>query len=223
MKHQLSLVLICVCLTVCLGACRNDGPAAQEQEVEQEQDSITVSQEEYLIIPGRQVGRLQATRCTVSDALEAYGSDARQDTIYLGEGIYDTGVVLYPDDPVKRVEIYWDTSLDTLRPTFIRINGGFGRQSLWHTPEGITIGTTLEEVETINGKPFKIWGFGWDYGGVVNSWEGGKLPETLGLTFAPTVEDVPEYLLGEVELQSDQPALRAVKPVVVSLVCSFRE
>lgn len=188
-----------------------------------ESDSQAVDHDSLVIIPGQKVGRLPISRCTVADVLEIYGSNARLDTIYLGEGIYDQGVVIFPDDPQKRAEIYWDNSIDSLRPTFLRINGDDRLQSLWHTRDGITIGTTIEDVETINGKPFKIWGFEWDFGGMVNSWEGGRLPETLGLTFAPTVEDVPEYLLGQVELQSNQPALRAIKPVVVSMIISFRE
>ena len=79
------------------------------------------------------------------------------------------------------------------------------------------------EVERINGTPFQIYGFGWDYGGLVNSWNGGKLPETLGLTFTYTASEVPEYLLGEVQLWSNDKSLLSVGPVVSVIVSSFRE
>ena len=49
----------------------------------------------------------------------------------------------------------------------------------------------IEEVEKINGKPFKIAGFEWDYGGYVSNWTGGSLgsaflaPGQLAVRLAP--------------------------------------
>jgi hypothetical protein len=34
---------------------------------------------------------------------------------------------------------------------------------------------TLAEIEKINGKPFKLYGFEWDFGGRSSNWQGGEL------------------------------------------------
>jgi hypothetical protein len=45
----------------------------------------------------------------------------------------------------------------------------------WQAPEGITIGTSLEEITKINGKPFEFTGFGSPNGGIITDFKGGKL------------------------------------------------
>ena len=45
----------------------------------------------------------------------------------------------------------------------------------WSGPEGIQTGESLQVVETANGGPFELQGFGWDYGGYVTDWKGGKI------------------------------------------------
>lgn len=45
----------------------------------------------------------------------------------------------------------------------------------WKTPQGVSIGTTLKELEKLNGGPFKLAGFAWDYEGAIISWEEGKM------------------------------------------------
>ena len=177
----------------------------------------------FILVPGKKIGKVSALKCSKTDVLEAYGDDAIVDSVYLGEGLLAEGVILFPGDFKKRVEFFWDVEIDSLRPSFIRISGDEKGQTVWRTTEGISIGTPIGEVEKLNGKPFEIYGFGWDYGGVVNSWNGGKLTETLGLTFAPSTSEIPEYLLGESQFSSNDKSLLAVRPVVAVMVSSFRE
>ncbi|HEY0740002.1 MAG TPA: hypothetical protein VGD40_01020 [Chryseosolibacter sp.] len=47
--------------------------------------------------------------------------------------------------------------------------------SRWSTTAGISPGMTLKELEALNGKPFLFYGGGWDQGGYVTNWNGGKL------------------------------------------------
>jgi len=54
-----------------------------------------------------------------------------------------------------------------------------GDRSLWHTEDGISLGTALETLETLNGKPFRITSADHDYGGLVWSWENGALHAKL--------------------------------------------
>lgn len=176
----------------------------------------------FVLIPGKQLAQLPAERMSLRNVLDAYGESAREDSIYLGEGISGKGVVLFHDNPAQRMELYWDESVDSL-PSFIRITGDESGHSAWRTEAGITIGTTIKEVERINGKPFRLYGFDWDFGGLVTSWEGGSLPPTLGLSFTYQTPELPGYLAGDRELTSNEPALLLVNPVVASIVSSFRE
>jgi hypothetical protein len=46
--------------------------------------------------------------------------------------------------------------------------------------EGIGIGTTLKALERLNGRPFQLAGFDFDYSGTVTSWLGGRLGKVSG-------------------------------------------
>ncbi|MDF5691055.1 hypothetical protein [Aquirufa aurantiipilula] len=50
-----------------------------------------------------------------------------------------------------------------------------GKQSLWKTNSGLYLGLKVLDVEKLNQKNFTISGFNWVNGGMVVSWEGGKL------------------------------------------------
>ncbi|MEE1611341.1 hypothetical protein [Microvirga sp. CF3016] len=50
----------------------------------------------------------------------------------------------------------------------------------WSGPEGLRVGSPFKAVETVNGKPFILYGFEWDYGGTIESWNGGALGNLPG-------------------------------------------
>ncbi len=52
--------------------------------------------------------------------------------------------------------------------------------SQWRTTHGIRRGMTLAEIEALNGRPFKLYGFGFDYGGTTLDWNGGSLDKQAG-------------------------------------------
>jgi hypothetical protein len=43
----------------------------------------------------------------------------------------------------------------------------------------ISLGTSLKDLEKLNGQPFHLAGFAWDYPGTVNSWDNGALAAEL--------------------------------------------
>jgi hypothetical protein len=95
---------------------------------------------------------------------------------------------------------------------------------------GIHIGSALAEVEKLNGKPFKLSGFDWDYGGHVRDWQGGALAKLqpggciVAVEFVHP-EDAPEENLakvtGDMDVLSDSADLRAVEPYVGLLLISY--
>ena len=110
---------------------------------------------------------------TEADLIQRYGADnVRRETIALGEGESEPGTTLFASDPLRRVEIMWGDTIEFRRPDRVEIRG---RASRWVVAPGVSLGTTLAALERLNGRPFLLFGFGWDYSGTVNSWDGGRL------------------------------------------------
>jgi hypothetical protein len=140
------------------------------------------------------------------------------------EGTKNRATVIYPNDRLRRVEILWHDERKRQRPVNISVK----LQSSWKTPHGIGIGTSLVEVEKINGRPFKLAGFSWDYSGVVMNWNGGALDKPAGgcnltLRFGPTAKKYDGSVDGDGEFSSDLPAMRAARPTVFEISIGYGE
>lgn len=153
------------------------------------------------------------------------------------EGMESNATVIFPNDPARTVTVFWYDEEKRQRPATIQVEADYASdpegtnpwktEILWQSAQGLRIGSTLEEVETINGKPFQLSGFGWDYGGYATSWEGGKLDTVQGgcglsVRFAPTSE-APETVAGDTTLTSDGKDVRAAKPRVSELSIGYAE
>lgn len=112
---------------------------------------------------------------------------------YIGEGFCVPGALLFADTD-DELEIAWQDSART-RISMVTARRTAGR---WATPAGVRVGTTLAELEELNGGPFTLSGFGWDYGGGLGSWENGRLAGTLteGIHFRFDADDDALLALG---------------------------
>lgn len=140
-------------------------------------------------------------------------------TVPAPEGEMVKATVLFPRDRSRRVEIVWFDERKRRRPAEVLVYD----PGPWRTPEGIGIGATLGEVEAANGKPFTLSGFGWDYGGSVLDWDGGRLARTgcrLLLRFEPA-GTYGDDLDGDREFRSDQAQMRAARPVVYQMLLMY--
>lgn len=146
------------------------------------------------------------------------------------QGSTGMATILFEQDRKRRLVIEWFDENNRARPIYFSIDSA----SQWIAPLGIRIGTPIEEVEKLNGKPFRLNGFGWDLGGAArfgkNDGKLGNLPGGchLGLTFEPTAEGLPlggkyRVLSGNRDLASGLPLLREVKPVVAEILIIFAE
>jgi hypothetical protein len=134
--------------------------------------------------------------------------------------------ILYPDHPKARLEFVWRDERARRRPALIKVKD----QSAWAAANGMRIGAALADIEKMNGKPFRLSGFDWDYGGRVTDWRGGALGKpqpgacTLGIEFVHP-EDAPEENLtkvsGDREILSDDADMRAVEPYVAVMTFSY--
>jgi hypothetical protein len=172
------------------------------------------------IVPGVRVGLITKDAGTREAVLAAYGDSARVDSIHLIESMMAEGVVLFPDNPRRTAYVYWDQENNPKTPAFIRIISGDtpSAGADWKTDSGFGIGTPITELEKLNGKPFDIYGFGWDYGGAVTDWKGGNLAgKGIHLYFTIGESDNFDKISGEKVLSSNDPELLKAMPRVATL------
>ena len=105
----------------------------------------------------------------------------------------------------------------------------------------LSLGSTLRQIERLNGKPFRLTGFGWDYSGTVVDCNEGRLKEVgcvdpgepsrgiqgrkLLVRLIPDDEKRinREYqaVLGDREFSSDHPAMQKLNPRIYEMVVFF--
>jgi hypothetical protein len=133
--------------------------------------------------------------------------------------------VLFPTDPKRRLEVWWSNPAARSQTYLIVING----KSTWTGPGGMKLGLTLPQLEKLNHKPFKIKGFGKDGTATVSDWNGGLLATLVGgcksglsMTADPkAAQGAISALEADKEYSSDDPAFRAVKPVVSEILIGY--
>ncbi|MEW6255434.1 MAG: hypothetical protein AB1592_05705 [Pseudomonadota bacterium] len=157
-------------------------------------------------------------------------ANVRHGDVTVAEGATEPGTILFPDDSARRLEILWHDAEARKRPSLVRAGEG----SVWRAPvpRGVlSIGLPIAEVEAINGRPFTLYGFEWDYGGYVSDWKGGALGMAregcvIGARFAPD-PNAPDTALikvaGDRQMSSALPAMRAVRPSVQQISIAWPE
>jgi hypothetical protein len=133
--------------------------------------------------------------------------------------------VVYPKDPKRRLEIWWQNQANRSGIYLILING----QSTWVAPGGMKLGLTLADLEKLNHKPFKLKGFDKDHNATVSDWDGGTLATLQGgcksgVSLQPDSKASPDAasaLSADKEYSSDDPQMREVKPKVSEILVGY--
>ena len=147
----------------------------------------------------------------------------------VGEGQTEPGTVLFADDPERKLEITWKDPVNKRNPKSIQIGG---KKSVWKTAEGISLGSSLQEIERINGGPFTLAGFGWDYSGTVTSWKNGRLAAPFSKNGRILLRLTPERenalsrrelnaVSGDSDHSSREPAMQKLNPRVYQIIVLF--
>jgi hypothetical protein len=179
----------------------------------------------WKIDPGQTAGAVNRTS-SEHDLIAAYGRDAvAASRIELGEGETTPGTVLFAADSARRLEIIWKDTVARAQPARLVWRG---YTSLWQLPGGISLGSSLREIERQNNRPFTLAGFGWDYAGVVVDWAGGtldaKLPGVrLYLDPGSGRRETPAYgkVLGDRDYSSANEHMQSLNPRVYQIFMDF--
>jgi hypothetical protein len=137
--------------------------------------------------------------------------------------------VLFPKDTERSIEIRWRDAEKKAVPESMTARGG---KSRWKTVHDISLGTSLKKLEELNGRPFSLNGFGWDYEGGVTSWEGGLLAAdldgghgTVAIRFCSSMRNVSQEELAEVtgsgSFPSNHPVMQKLNLRACEVVWEF--
>jgi hypothetical protein len=183
----------------------------------------------WLILASGEKGSLNA-RTTRRDLVRMYGaSNVVDQDVDVGEGETQPGTVVFPKDPERSIEILWQNPETKTLPASAQIEGA---KSRWKAVHNISLGTSLRDLERLNGRPFKLAGFGWDYSGTVTSWENGTLAAELdggdGRVIlrldSPTPEAVDKDVAqveGDRDFPSDHPVMQKLNPAAYQIIWVF--
>lgn len=190
----------------------------QDSIITNETPEKPVKEAEWLCIPNKQVGKIEANSDEES-IIAAYSKEnvIRQE-VGIGEGEMVAASIVFPGTPNELI-VEWQEGFEYQKVFRIRIEQEGAK---WETQEGIKIGTTLEELVKINGKDFNFYGFEWDYGGVTNEWEGGNINSQLTVVLSPRNEEAvfPE-LSGDGLFSSSNPKAKEARLEVSAIVIYF--
>ena len=128
--------------------------------------------------------------------------------------------IIYPDSP-REITVYWNDSAYHKEIGMLQSERG---DSPYHTASGLHIGSTLEELQKLNGKKISFSGFGWDYGGGIGSFNGGALENSsLGIQLDIKEHPGAEQLYGDRSLDTDMKLVRdnLGKIVISAFILSF--
>lgn len=200
---------------------------------------VTLLHADDLIVPGYRVGPVSRTS-TERSLRKTLGKAAVKEDVDIGEGMTEPGLVIYKDDPARRLAVLWNDDNPAHPATIFICYGAVAPAPpcRWHTANGIGAATTLRDLERRNDKPFEMTGWGFDLGGNIVSFNGGKLEKelrsfgALALTLYPQTNKEGEYVpkvtekefnavQGDKILTSSDAVLQKLDPRVVGMSLEF--
>lgn len=166
-----------------------------------------------------------ARNATLAQLKQAFGAaNVTTEEVGGAEGEKSTVTALFARDKARRITIVWS---DEKKQRGIS-QMAFERDATW-VAGGVRIGSGLAEVETLNGRPFTLSGFEWDYGGTVGDWRGGALEKLpggcrLGVRFETDPKSpaaARNKVSGDKDFPSSNPNMRAARPRVYEIFVRY--
>lgn len=195
---------------------------------------------DFTVVPGVRVGPVTASTVRADIKGLFPKASVAEDELELDEGMVFPATWVARENPAESLAIIWTGKAADAHPKQVFLCRGRRRTACkWHaTGVGgdIATGMKLSELETMNGKPFTIHGFGWGYGGAVETWDGGALDKvdchhSLSIALdgerkdgeftVPLTEDEVVSFSGNRSVPSSTPALRKLNPAITEILFVF--
>ena len=190
----LSAVFICLAFVSCKNTDKKDSDTSAGRK---SVDSLLVTRESW--------GPITA-ESDLEDLRKYYGDQVVADSLILGPEGMDTLHVTYllAGQPAELI-VHWQ---DSARHRKIAMIESFRDGSPYYTSDSLKMGSTLREILVANGAPINFSGFGWDYGGYILSYNGGKLDSSRLLYRLTADTELPNELYGDQERNTMMPAVQ---------------
>lgn len=138
------------------------------------------------------------------------------------EGSTVLATTVFPNDPTRTMEFGWWDEEKHERVAYFTVPPGDT------APGGLKQGLTVKEVEALNGGPFQMYGFFWDYGGSAG-FEGGRLGAPAGgciVSVRFTTGDYPadlniDAISGDTQISSTEPLLATVDARIDTITVGY--
>jgi hypothetical protein len=218
MRNRLT-VLALLTLTGCTAS------SSRTAESRQAETSDPPPTNEWQLDPADTTAAISSQSSEATLRLRFGKSEVDSARIELGEGETTPGTVIFPRDSLRRAEIVWQDTVSRSHPARVILRGSASR---WRVGPGVSLNTSLADLERLNGRPFTLAGFGWDYAGVVTSWDLGALDTALAgiklyLDPGPAQYESAPYsqVLGDRDYSSALPAMQQLSPRVRTIFIDF--
>ena len=125
---------------------------------------------DYSFIPGKKAGFIDLGT-TEEGLIKEFGpNQVRRGTISTSSVNVEFCTILFPDSP-DEVNITWKTE-DRKKVKAIYFDKYL---SNWKMNNGLKVGMSLLDLCKVNEAPLNFYGFNWEYGGTIESWQNGKM------------------------------------------------
>ncbi|QZE13489.1 hypothetical protein K4L44_13025 [Halosquirtibacter laminarini] len=166
------------------------------------------------LITSNAIGKVKITM-SHGDLEQNFKKENLKDFIDEGSGANMTEIK-FPNQKNNLTIIWKDNKKSAIYSISTRQDG-----STWKTAQGVHVGSTLSEIEKLNGKGFEIIGYeiDRDLAGTVTSWNEGKLKNMFHIQFKLTKDVGNDYmkLIGDQGIPSSNEVLLNAAPVVSSI------
>jgi hypothetical protein len=196
---------------------------------------------DWLVVPGVRVGPITATTVRADMKRLFPQSTVAEDELELDEGMVFPATMVARETQTESLAIVWTGKAADAHPKQVFMCRGRRRVACnWHAVGvggDIAPGVKLLDLETMNGKPFTIHGFGWGYGGNVESWDGGRMEKldchrSLSIALdgergrdgeftTQLTDDEKISFSGNRSVSTTTPALRKLNPAVTEILFIF--
>lgn len=194
---------ICITLISILFACKGKGK--ENPKNEKNQNSVNI---DSTLITDSAWGLITAST-NFDDLKNLLSTSNVKDERICGPECIDSIDVtkIFPNTKNEAI-IYWQDSAYHQKIGFIT---SYSEGADWHTTDGLKIGSAVANLLKLNGKAIKFYGFGWDYGGAIISYNAGKFeksPVDFELDKLYDEKDTTMSLLGDQEFNTDSPEVK---------------
>ncbi|BCU76117.1 hypothetical protein [Luteolibacter sp. LG18] len=166
------------------------------------------------VVPGERVGPIEKGM-TLFGLKTLLGADKFKSVDLPGaEGETIPGAIVFKGTD-REIQVVFNPEGDEKEIVEVRIVG-----KGWKFPDGLARGMTVEQVEKVNGKPYKVSGFDWDYGGYAD-FTGGKLAGKVSVRFNHGDKELDKSLIGDRSLSSTDKKLREAKVTATEISVIF--